>query len=101
MAADTVFCFLAALGVVWLGWLLLGGLLLPVRRTAVSVFLLTGAEPGLEQELRCWLWLHAAGLQKGQLFLLDAGASAEAGEVARRFADCYSFITYFSLSEME
>lgn len=101
MFQETILCYFAAFGIILLGWLAFGVFLFPLRRQCVSVFYLYGTEQGIEQQIRCWLWLRSLHLCAADLILLDAGASDEAGSIARRFAAQYPCIFYFSLSEME
>lgn len=102
MGKETVFCFLAALGIVLLGWAVFGQLLLPARRNMLSVFVLIGEEPALEQQIRCWLWLRFAGLAVGDLLMLDIGAGETAAKIAKQFTIKYKYIYYANISqEME
>lgn len=102
MGKETVFCFLAALGIVLLGWSAFGYFLLPMRHSMISVYVLQGEESSLEHQIRCWLWLRFAGFAAGSLLLLDIGAEATAVQIAKQFTIKHKFVYYVNIQrEME
>lgn len=95
MGLQVIIAFLCALGLLLLGWVTVGKLLLPVRRDAVTVWVLHGDERELERELRVWLLLRGAGLLCGRLLLLDT--RAEVDETTVKFTENIEYIDYVNV----
>ena len=77
---------LAAFGLVGLGWLALGGLLLPGGCAACMVITARGGGEGLEQAVRAALWLRRTGLWRGDVVIKDGGLNGDGVELARVLA---------------
>ena len=78
---------LAAFGLVSLGWLALGGLLLPGGCAACMVITARGGGEGLEQAVRAAIWLRGTGLWRGDVVIEDGGLDGTGAELARVLAE--------------
>ena len=79
--------FLAAFGLVSLGWLALGALLLPGVCPARMVVDAQGDGGGLEQTVKALLWLRRTGLWWGEVVIRDCGLDAGGLALARALAE--------------
>ena len=79
--------FLAAFGLVSLGWLALGLLLLPGSCAARMVVCAEGDGGGLEQTVKALLWLRRTGLWWGEVVIRDRGLDAGGLALARALAE--------------
>ncbi len=79
--------FLAAFGLVSLGWLALGLLLLPGSCAARMVVCAEGDGGGLEQTVKGLLWLRRSGLWRGEVVIEDCGLDGDGAALARALAE--------------
>lgn len=89
MVWQTIFCVLAACGLVLVIWVLFGGLLLPLRPRRGRIALLwqaAGDERALRRSYRALVWLRESGLGPRELILWDGGLTPEARQVAEALA---------------
>ena len=93
--------FLCALGLGALAWCLAGWALLPVRRGARTVWLLSGAEPELERQVRAFAFVRGCGLAGGRLVLVDCGMDGGARACARALCARYAFAELHTAQEYE
>ena len=87
MILDVIFCALWCVGILALVWGLAGWLLLPLSGRQSTVLFPDGKEGALERQLRTIEWLRAAGLSRGEVFVIcdrmDAAEKREAEAFAR------------------
>lgn len=85
---------LAAAGLLFALWALLGWCVLPVRHAAVTVYSLRGDEPQLEQQVRAFVWSRGSGFTGGRLLLVGGAESPQTRQLARRLAAHYACVDY-------
>lgn len=93
---QTVFCILAALGLVLSLWLLFGARALPFRPRRGQIAWLWRAEGNEEALLRqyeAYAWLRESGLGPMRLILWDAGLEPAARHLAQQWAERDARIT--------
>ena len=90
MIWQTVFCVLAALGLVLLLWLIFGMAVLPRRPKRGQLAWLWQAEGDgatLLRQYEAYAWLRETGLCPERLILWDAGLDPEARRMVQHWAD--------------
>jgi len=86
-AVEIVLAFLAAIGFLGLGWLLLGRLLIPAEGVSgIAVVPGKGDGETLEQTVMGFLWLRGGGLFHGTVVIVDYGLSQAGRAVASALA---------------
>lgn len=82
---EALLALLASIGLLGLGWLLLGRLLAPVGRSSrvLAVIPAAGDGEGLEQNIRGLLWLRCCGLAEVDVVIADCGLSEEGRRLAQ------------------
>lgn len=85
---------LAAAGLILTAWVLFGWCVLPPRRSAVTVYRLSGDEPQLERQVLSFVWSHGSGLCSGRLILAGGEESPQAASLAERLAAQYDCVEY-------
>ena len=93
--------FLAAAGLIFLCWALLGWCVLPQRQSAVTVYDLSGPEPQLEQQVQAFVWTKRSGLQAGELYLVGGEDAPQTQTLARRLAAQYACVRYYTREEWQ
>ncbi len=96
MVWQTIFCILAALGLVLLLWLLFGAFVLPLRPKRGQIAWLwraEGSEAALQKQYEAYAWLRESGLCPSRLILWDAGLDPDALRLARLWANSDPRIT--------
>ena len=86
MVWQTIFCVLAALGLVLLLWLIFGAFVLPTRPKQGRMAWLwqaEGDEAALLRQYEAYVWLRESGVAPEQLVLWDAGLEPEALRLAQ------------------
>ena len=101
MLAWGICVFLSALGLGLLAWCLTGWALLPARRESRTVWLLSGAEPELERQVRAFAFVRGCGLAGGRLVLVDCGMDGGARACARALCARYAFAELHTAQEYE
>ena len=87
MIGKTVLAFLAAAGLLAVGWLLLGAALAPVGRGSVyAVVPASGDGEHLEQDLAGLSWLRKGGMARFTVVIADCGLSGQGRRLAERLA---------------
>ena len=97
---EVLICSLAAAGLILIAWAILGSLLLPAHQNCVHICHVQRADD-VERCVRAYLWLHASGLVKGQLVLLDLGLDDIQIVKAKKFAQMYDMVVYCTVSTLQ
>ena len=87
MIWDVLICALWCVGILGLVWVLAGWSLLPLSGRQLTAIFPDGKSGALERQLRTIEWLRAAGLSRGEVFVIydrmDAAEKREAEAFAR------------------
>ena len=87
MIVDVLICALWCVGILALIWVLAGWFLLPLSERQLTVIFPESKSGALERQLRTLEWLRAAGLSRGEVFVIcdrmDAAEKREAEAFAR------------------
>ena len=84
---KTVLAFLAAAGLLAVGWLLLWAALAPVGRGSVYAVVPAGGDgEHLEQDLAGLRWLRKGGMARFTVVIADCGLSGQGRRLAERLA---------------
>lgn len=87
MIWDVLICALWCVGILGLVWVLAGWFLLPLSGRQLTVIFPEERPGALERQLRTIEWLRAAGLSRGEVFVIydrmDAAEKREAEAFAR------------------
>ena len=88
MLWDVILCTLLSLGILLLLWCVTGFALLPLPRRQ-TILLEPERKDGwqLERQLRALLWLRAAGLSRGQVYVLTDSLSRQALRELQAFTE--------------
>ena len=90
---------LATGGMALFFWAVFGWLLLPPRKDAVTVYILSGEEPRLEQQVRAFVWSQQSGLQAGRLILVGGCEPEPVTALAKALARRYACVEYCSSAQ--
>lgn len=99
---EVVIAFLAAGGLLVLGWFLFGRLLVPV--TGESVFAVVSAEGAgerLEHDVAGLLWIRSGGLAKFTIVIVDDGLDSAGLAVAAALLDRESGVLFCASGRLE
>ena len=88
MLWDVILCTLLSLGILLLLWCVTGVVLLPLPRRQ-TILLEPERKDGwqLERQLRSFLWLRAAGLSRGRVYVLTDSLSRQALRELQAFTE--------------
>ena len=86
MIVDVLICAHWCVGILALIWVLAGYFLLPLSGRQLTVISPEGRLGALERQLRTIEWLRAAGLSRGEVFVLCDALDAEQKQEAEIFA---------------
>lgn len=97
MVWQILLCALAAAGLLFLLWVAIGLLLMPLRlgHGFVLLFVQENADH-LEQSMRAASWLIGSGLLRTTVLLADTQGSLQVTELAKRLSESYPWAVWLS-----
>lgn len=101
---EAIIVLLAVFGLLYLGWLLLGRLLVPDRTEEAPLYAVLRAEGDgerLEQEVNRLFWLCGDRRMFRTVILADAGLTQEGLRLAEQLAQKWPELTLCPLDEVE
>lgn len=98
---ETVVAFLAAGGLLALGWILFGRLLVPVGEDTFAVVWARGAGETLEHDLSGLLWLRAGGMARMTIVVVDGGLDNEGLALATALLEREPEVYFCAAGELE
>lgn len=102
MVCDLIVAFLAASGVIFLTWCLIGLLLHPVFGAEMVTFLpAKGNADALEQRVKAYAWLRDGRITGGRLVIVDQGLSSRGIQCAEKLCLRYTWVIYCAANEAE
>ena len=102
MFGQVFLVFLAACGVILLGWALLGLLLEPVfGREMVTLYFVRGNGEGMEQRVRAYGWLRDGKITGGRMVLVDCGLTKSGLDAAQLLQDRCTWLDYCPAPALE
>lgn len=102
MVWQVLVCVLAAAGMLFLAWCVVGALLMPVGGPGMTViYCARGDAEDLEQAVRSFAWLRGSGVADLPLQVVDCGMAPAARERAERLARAHPFVRVLTAERWE